>query len=198
MPKNCLGTRHRRQANLLILSNPGQQVCESVPRATPRQVSDEDIQMNSAISSSSSCNSSSCLDASTHSKRSLKRAKPTSCLVDMVVSLTPTSNHRVAETLDGCAVSASPWGHFVDLFMCDDSQVEPCKAASSNRSQALSTSPMRGTVDPYPLPMKRPRLPMSVHDAAIAPKFVLGQKLLPRTSADATELLQDALKDLFV
>ncbi|GKY97821.1 hypothetical protein MPSEU_000740200 [Mayamaea pseudoterrestris] len=205
MPKNSLVRRQRRQSNLMLLSKPGEAM-ESISRATPRQVSDEDMQTNNVTASSSS--SSSCLDTSSmQSKALLKRASPTPCLADLEVS--PAPRVRL-DSLDNCCeslASTSPWGHFVDILMQDETS--SCNTSVTNggtQSRHTKSLPHQTRVvtgDPYPVPqIKRQRLrsisPPTQADSTILPIFVLGSKILPRESSNETERLRDALKSLTV
>jgi hypothetical protein len=191
MPKNSFARRQRRQTNLLLLSHPGQ-TGDSSPRSTPRQVSDEDIQMNSALTSASS--SSSCLDSLGHSKNSLKRASPTPCVVEVMVP-------ECLESLDDCeSTASSPWGYFVDLLKNDDRKSQPSDQTLDACKQHTRTFTMplnRLGTGPYPIQqLKRQRVrPTS---PTCPPRFVLETKILPRSSSSETELLQDALKSLAV
>src|SRR6476620_1368831 len=105
MPKNSLGRRQHRQTNLLLLSNPNQATSgDFITRTTPRQVSDEDMRVKSAMTLESASPSSSCLDlndTSMHSKGSLKRVSPTPWLSDMlIVPVTPSARSDSCDSRD--------------------------------------------------------------------------------------------------
>ena len=200
MPKNTLGRRQPRQANLLLLNNSGE-ASDSIYRGTPRQVSDEDIKANTDLASASPRLTS--LDDSIHSKRSLKRASPTPCLIDLMVPQTPPSQLDTSESLDGGDSTLSPWGHFVDMFQSDERHSDASGASSvssSGRTRHTPLSTTRFAVDPYSLHPKRQRVQSLTPSCAQVPRLVLGGKILPRPrpSDSTAELLHDALKNLSV
>ena len=200
MPKNTLGRRQPRQANLLLLNNSGE-ASDSIFRGTPRQVSDEDIKANSDLAWASPRLDG--LDDSMHSKRSLKRPSPTPCLVDLMVPSTPPSRLDSSESLDGGDSTSSPWGHFVDLFQNDARQTDTSCASSvssSVRTRHKLFSATRIAAEPYPVLLKRQRVQSPTPITARVPRVILGGNILPRPCPpDSTaELLQDALKNLSV